>query len=101
MIIYNVTLKVDHSVQADWLKWMKEEHIPDVVNTGCYTHAVMLHLFEADDADGVTYAMQYHAKSKEQYNLYAEKFMPVMRKKLTDRWGEKVSAFRTVMEIVN
>jgi hypothetical protein len=101
MIIYNVTIKVEHSIHAGWLTWMKEEHIPDVINSGCFTHAVMLHLFEADDADGVTYAMQYHAKDKEQYNLYMEKFMPEMRKRLTDKWGSKVSAFRTVMQVVN
>ena len=33
MIIYNVTVGVDKSIEADWLAWMKEVHIPDVIKT--------------------------------------------------------------------
>ena len=59
MIVYNVTTKVIHAVAADWLNWLKTEHIPDLVNTGCFTHAVILHLTEADDEEGITYAVQW------------------------------------------
>ena len=27
MIIYNVTINIDHSVHEDWLEWMKNEHV--------------------------------------------------------------------------
>ncbi|MEI2737728.1 MAG: DUF4286 family protein [Chitinophagaceae bacterium] len=27
MIIYNVTIKVEHSIADQWLTWLKEEHI--------------------------------------------------------------------------
>ena len=53
MIIYNVTIKVDKRIHDEWLPWMKDVHIKDVVNTGCFTHAVMLHLMEADDPEGI------------------------------------------------
>src|SRR5688572_29205975 len=101
MIVYNVTIKVDHSIERDWLTWMKEEHIPDVTATGCFTHAVMFHLFEADDTDGVTYAIQYHTNDQSLYKLYIDKFADEMRKKVTERWGNKFVAFRTVMKVVN
>ncbi|MFY8045434.1 MAG: DUF4286 family protein, partial [Chitinophagaceae bacterium] len=34
MFIYNVTVKIDPSIEADWIQWMKEEHIPEVLATG-------------------------------------------------------------------
>ncbi len=37
MIIYNVTVKIDLDVHDLWLKWMKEEHIPRVMETACFT----------------------------------------------------------------
>ena len=101
MIVYNVTLKVDHTIASDWLAWMKNEHIPDVVGTGCFTHATIFHLFEADDEEGVTYAVQYHAKDPSLYNQYLSQFADQMRKKAIDKWGNKFIAFRTVMQVVN
>ena len=101
MIIYNVTIKVDHSIAEEWMSWLKNEHIPDLIATGCFTHATILHLLEADDTEGITYAVQYHAESKALYNRYIEKFSEMMRKKATDKWGEKFIAFRSVMQVVH
>ena len=101
MIIYNVTIKVDKRIHDEWLPWMKDVHIKDVINTGCFTHAVMLHLIEADDREGITYAIQYHAESKAMYNRYIEKYSEEMRKKGIEKWGDKFIAFRTVMQVVN
>lgn len=101
MFVYNVTSKIEIKVANDWLHWMKEEHIPDVLQTGCFTHATILQLLEIDDREGPTYAVQYHAVSKAQYNLYIEKFASAMRKKANDKWGNQVVSFRTLMQIVN
>ena len=101
MIIYNVTIKVERSIAANWLAWLKEEHIPDIIGTGCFTHASILMLLEVDDTEGPTYAVQYHAESDVLYNLYIEKFSDNMRKKGTDKWGNQFIAFRTVMQVVH
>ena len=101
MIIYNVTLKVESTIAGNWLAWLKEEHIPDIINTGCFTHATILRLLETDDTEGPTYAVQYHAESDVLYKNYIEKFSDVMRKKGTDKWGNQFIAFRTVMQVVH
>jgi len=101
MIIYNVTIKVEHSIADQWLTWLKEEHINDVISTGCFTHAVILRLIEADDTEGVTFAVQYHTESKALYNRYIEQFSEEMRKKGADKWGNKFIAFRTLMQVVH
>ncbi len=100
MIIYNVTLKVHHSIKDAWIDWLKNEHVPEVVATGCFTHAVIVQLLEVDDSDGPTYAVQYHAESKSLYNQYIEKFAPAMRQKSFEKWGDKFIAFRSVMQVV-
>ena len=101
MIIYNVTNKVNHSIAADWLTWLKEEHIPEIINTGYFIHAVILHLLEADEEDGITYAVQYYTESKSFYNRYLETHAIQMRKKAVDKWGNQFIAFRSLMEVVN
>jgi Domain of unknown function (DUF4286) len=101
MIIYNVTIKVAAGIQHDWLQWLKEEHVPEVIATGCFTHAVIVRLLEVDDREGPTYAVQYHAPSKGLYNNYIENHAPAMRQKSFDKWGDQFIAFRSVMQVVN
>lgn len=101
MIIYNVTIKVTESIHPQWLVWLKEEHIPDVINTGCFTKATILRLLEVDDSEGPTYAIQYFAESKGLYNRYIDKFAPEMRQRSFDKWGNGFIAFRSVMQVVN
>ena len=101
MIIYNVTIKVHESIKTEWLQWLKDEHIPELIDTGCFTHAVILKLMEVDDTEGPTYAVQYHAESKGLYNNYIENKASEMRKKSFDKWGDKFIAFRSVMQVVN
>lgn len=101
MIIYNVTVKVDHSIAAPWLDWLKTEHIPEIIGTGCFTDARILRLLEVDESDGLTYAIQYHAESKALYNRYIREYSEPMRNKGTEKWGEKFVAYRSVMQIVH
>jgi Domain of unknown function (DUF4286) len=101
MIVYNVTIKVASSVQINWLQWLKEEHIPGIIQTGCFTHAIILRLLEVDDTEGPTYAVQYFAESKGLYNNYIENYAASMRQKSFDKWGNQFIAFRSVMQVVN
>ncbi len=100
MIVYNVTTKVTSAIASDWLQWINEQHIPDIINTGCFTHATILQLLETDDSEGPTYTVQYFAESKSNYNIYMEKFAATMRQKAFDKWGDKFIAFRSLMEVV-
>jgi Domain of unknown function (DUF4286) len=101
MILYNVTTKTHYSICGDWLQWLKEEHIPDIINTGCFTHATVLQLLEpADDDSAPTYTVQFFAESKSLYNNYIENFAPAMRQKSFDKWGDKFISFRSVMQVV-
>lgn len=100
-IIYNVTIKVNAAIANDWLAWLKEEHIVEVIATGCFTNARIMRLIEIDEADGPTYAIQYFAETRALYDQYIEKHAGLMRQKSFEKWGNKFIAFRSVMEVVN
>jgi hypothetical protein len=100
MIIYNVTIKVESSIADNWLQWLLNEHIPDVMKTGCFVDYKVVRLLEVDDTEGPTYAIQYHADSKADYNRYVEMHANRMRQLSYDKWGEAFIAFRSVMEVI-
>lgn len=101
MYIYNVTTKVHTSIENDWLQWLQEEHIPEIIETGCFTSTSILQLLETDDTEGPTFAVQYKAESKGLYNQYMEKFAGTMRQRSFDKWGDKVIAFRSLMQVIS
>ena len=101
MILYNVTSNPENSIADEWLLWMKEEHIPDVINTGCFTNATLCKLLEVDDKDGPTYTVQYLAATETNYYHYINEHASNMRKKVMEKWGNKVVAFRSLMKIVH
>ena len=101
MFIYNVTIKIQVAIHEEWLHWIKEEHIPEVLATHCFTKAVIVRLLEVDDSEGPTYAIQYTAESKAAYNNYIEKYGAALRQKTFDKWGNQFIAFRSLMQVVN
>ena len=42
MIIYNVTCHMDLALAEEWLRWMQEIHIPEVMATGCFLDVKIL-----------------------------------------------------------
>lgn len=101
MLIYNVTIQVQKAIQEEWLNWLKQDHIPEVTGTGCFSQANILRLIETDDSEGPTFAIQYLTESKDLYNLYKEKYAEIMRQRSIDKWGNRFIAFRTLLQVVN
>lgn len=100
MILYNVTIKIDPAIEDEWIKWMKDEHIPDVMQTGLFTEYRMTRLLEQDESDGITFAIQYLSNTMADYQLYKEKFAPALQQQVLDKYEGKFVAFRTLMEVL-
>ena len=49
MLIYNVTTHVEPSIEQEWLLWMKEEHLPKMVQTGCFLKAKLFKVITDQD----------------------------------------------------
>jgi len=100
MLLYNITIGIDRDVEMEWLRWMKTEHIPEVMNTRLfYDFKIYKVLHDEDDGD-ISYSVQYLAQTLDQVNLYFEKFAPALLEKLRLRFKDKHVAFMTLLEEV-
>ena len=102
MILYNVTCNVEKSIAAEWLDWMKSEHIPEVMSTGCFSDFKILRLLgqESDD-EGINYAIQYTTNSVETLEHYRAEYGPALMAKTLAKYGDKVLAYRSVLELIS
>lgn len=100
-IIYNVTVKVIPEAREEWLEWMQTEHIPEIMNTACFKSFRLLHLEGYDDAEGVTYAIQYTCPSRELFEIYLNEHALDLQKKHKRLFDGKFVAFRTVLKLIS
>ncbi len=100
MILYNVTVNIDHDVEQEWLDWMKNKHIPDVMETGCFTQNLMCKI-NAESEGGTSYSVQYFCNSKEDLERYMNEFAPQLQQEHHDKYEGKYAAFRTLMDVVH
>lgn len=99
MYIYNVTINVTDDVHDEWLKWMQEFHIPEVMKTGCFIDQRMLKILNVED-EGTTYSVQYTFLNISDMEEYKQKHAPALQKQTTDKFKDKFVAFRTILEII-
>lgn len=101
MILYNVTVNIHESVHDQWMQWMQEKHIKDVLATGKFTAARMVRVLVEEEMGGQTYAIQYSCDSKETLQRYYDEDAPRLREEGHSLFGDKMLAFRTELELVS
>ena len=100
MIIYNVTVVIDDSVEQEWLNWMKETHIPDVMNTGYFLDNKICKIL-AESEGGISYAIQYTCKNMEDLEEYQREHASRLQKEHSSKYDGQFAAFRTLLEVVH
>lgn len=100
MFIYNVTVNIADDVHNQWLKWMKETHIPDVMKTGCFIDSQMLKVLYVED-EGHTYSIQYKFLEMADVERYQKDFAPGLQADHKALFADKFVAFRTLLQIVD
>lgn len=101
MILYNVTIKIDHKAHSQWLDWMKYKHIPEVMETGCFVEYRFCKMLGIDETDGVTYAAQYLAKDLDAIQDYQENHAPSLQEDYKKNWENLYVVFRSLLEVVH
>jgi hypothetical protein len=100
MIIYSVTITLAAEVEAEWLAWMQQVHVPDVLGTGCFTECRTYRVAGTEEPE-VSYVLQYHCPSLAQYQHYRENFAPALQKEHTARYAGRFRGSRQVLEEIS
>ena len=99
MVLYNVTVSVTDECANDWVKYMMEVHIPDVLATGHFRDFRLCHV-QGEAEGGVTFAVQYMARDAEAFQTYQRECAPALQADHQANWGSKAVAFRTLLPLI-
>jgi hypothetical protein len=101
MIIYNVTINIHESVHDQWLAWMQQKHIPEILATGKFSSARIVKVLIEEEMGGTTYSVQYSCENKAILQSYYDEDAPAFRAEGLKLFGDKMLAFRTELELVS
>ncbi len=101
MYIYNVTTNIEESAHDHWVEWMKDKHIPDMLDTGKFISAKMSKVLVEEDMGGVTYSVQYSVSDKETLYRYYQEDAPKLREEANTLFAGKFVSFRTELQITH
>lgn len=99
MFLYNVTLILEDAAAEEWLQWMQDVHIPEVMATGLFVSNRLLKVVDSPN-EGVTYCTQYVVETLDNYNKYQETFAPALQAELNEKFKNRFVAYRSLMEFV-
>ncbi|GIV28999.1 MAG: hypothetical protein KatS3mg028_0065 [Bacteroidia bacterium] len=97
MFIYSVTVSINKEIEKEWLDWMIKKHIPDVLNTGCFTEYNLFQVYSAFSEDVCTYNIQYAFNSVDDLENYQKNFASRLQKEHSDKFHGQFTATRTVL----
>lgn len=99
MIIYSVTIVLEPEVETDWVEWMSQVHVPDVLRTGCFLQARMHRVLEAGNKP--TYVLHYLCRTVEEYQRYRDQYAAALQAQHSKRYESRFSATRQILEEVS
>lgn len=100
MILYNVTVAIEKSVEEDWKVWMKDIHIPEVMGTGAFVTFKFFRVMKDED-DSSSYSIQFFADNMAKLQTYLGQHAPDLQRKSAEAFPNKFAAFRTLLQEVD
>jgi hypothetical protein len=99
MLLYNVTIIIEEAAAEEWLQYMNEIHIPEVMATGKFVSNRLLKILDSPN-EGVSFCSQYVLENLVDYEDYQQNYAPKLQADLQQKFENKFVAFRTLMEFI-
>ncbi len=100
MLIYNTTYLVADKQHGPWTKWIREEHIPFMLECGFSNPQIAKMLTADSEQDGTSITVQFHIPDLYQLSIWDEAHAENLMNNMAEKFGADVLAFSTVLEIL-
>ena len=97
MILYNITSNVAHEVIDEWLSWLNNILIPEIMEVGVFND---FKFFQLLDIDEKTYTIQFFCDNEQACREFISEAGPAFIRKSELMWGNSVYNFRSILKSV-
>ncbi len=100
MLIFNTTFLVSDKMHGSWLKWLREQHIPFMLESEMFSKPQVAKVITAEDEDGTSYSVQFHIHDLQSLENWHVQHATEFQSNFNTKFGTEVIFFATILEIV-
>jgi len=100
MLIFNTTFLVSDHVSGQWIKWIREEHIPFMLASKTFSKPQLAKVYTQEDQEGTSYSLQFHVADLHTLENWHIEYAKTFEKQFAEKFGTKVVFFATILEII-
>ena len=98
MKIYNITFVIAKDTEQEGLQWIKEKHVQQVMETGCFSSARLSKVNTDIQPDAVNYSLQFFSESKDGVTQYINEHAPKIKHDIIKKFQQKILFFETELD---
>ncbi len=98
MILYNTTFLVEDAVLDDFIKWVKDDHLPTCEDLSLLEGQKFFKLLHNEEDGAGTYCIQYFLSSDVAYNKFVNEDDYEIKRSLTKLFGQQIVFFSSTMK---
>lgn len=100
MLIFNTTFLVSDNAHGAWLKWVREQHIPFMLESNYFTHPQVARVITSDKDAGTSFSVQFRIRDMRTLKLWNQEYSAAFQENCAQQFGTEVLFFTTVLEMV-
>jgi Domain of unknown function (DUF4286) len=98
MIIQNITYSIEKELEQDFLNWMQNTHIQNVMITGFPKSYKVMKLLTEVENGGATFSVQYNFDSIEGFEVFENEYFDDLNYEVDKRYRGKYVFFPSLLE---
>lgn len=100
MFIFNTTFLVSDKAHGAWIKWVREDYIPFVLESELLTQPQITKILSAEEQDGTSFSVQFCAANAAMLEKWRKRYENECQMNCFKTFGTEVLSFSTVMEVI-
>ncbi len=100
MLIYNTTYLVADNQIEKWMRWLREDYLPFMLESGFSNAQVAKVLTSDPEQEGSSISVQFHVADVATLNRWSEQYAEESEREFAMMFGSDVLSFTTVLEIL-
>ena len=101
MVVYKVIIQIEKKIEKDWLSWMRDVHIPEIMDLNIFYKSRLFNIIKSDEKNISSFCIEYYCYSEEKYNEYKKKYSKKLQNKHTKKFNGKFTGKRLILSLKN
>ena len=100
MLIFNTTYLVSDKAHGPWLKWIREQHIPFMLDSTYFSFPQVARIITSAEQEGTSFSVQFRVNDMRTLKQWNQEFSAIFKENCAREFSSEVVFFTTVMELV-